>query len=89
MLDPVNLSGMTMLSRHSVEIYQGNGLTCNSSGNIWQQSSQLAEPLWTDHGLKRGIVHKLISTLKSTGWEQFIETTPITLTGEEKAIGIP
>ena len=43
----------------------GNELTCNSSGNAQAQSSQLAEPLWTDHGLKSGIgLLKLISTLK-------------------------
>ena len=30
----------------------GNELTCNSSGNTRLQSSQLAEPLWTDPGLK-------------------------------------
>ena len=34
-------------------------------GNTWPQSSQLAERLWTDPGLKSGIsVHKLISTEK-------------------------
>ena len=32
----------------------GNELTRNSSGNSWPQSSQLAEPLWTDPGLKSG-----------------------------------
>ena len=32
---------------------------------MFAQLSQLAEPLWTDPGLKSGIsVHKLISTLK-------------------------
>ena len=40
------------LSRHSVETYLGNELTRNSSGNIRPQSSQLAEPLWTDSGVK-------------------------------------
>ena len=43
----------------------GNELTCNWSGNTQSQSSQLAEPLWTDPGIKSGIsVRKLISTLK-------------------------
>ena len=43
-------------------MYQGNKLTRNSSGN-WPQSSQLAEPLWTDPGLNSGIsVRELIST---------------------------
>ena len=43
----------------------GNELTRDSSGNTWSQSSQLAEPLWTDPGLKRGIsLRELIPTLK-------------------------
>ena len=43
----------------------GNELTCKSAGNTQTQSSQLAEPLWTDTGLKSGIsVRRLISTLK-------------------------
>ena len=43
----------------------GNELTRNSSENTRSQSSQLAEPLWTDPGLKSGIsVRKLISTKK-------------------------
>ena len=38
----------------------------NSSGNTWPQSPQLAEPLWTDPGVKSGIsVRELISTLKN------------------------
>ena len=37
--------------------------TRNSSGNTQSQSSQFAEPLWTDPGLKTGIsVCELIST---------------------------
>ena len=43
----------------------GNELTRNLSGNIRPQSSQLAEPLWTDPCIKIGIrVLVLISTLK-------------------------
>ena len=43
----------------------GNELTCNSSGNTRSQLSQLAEPLWTDPGLKSGIsVRELISSFK-------------------------
>ena len=43
----------------------GNELTRNSSGNTRLQSSQLAEPLWTDPGLKSGIsLHELISTFE-------------------------
>ena len=34
----------------------GNELTRNSSVNTRSQSSQLAEPLWTDPGIKRGII---------------------------------
>ena len=54
------------LSRQNVGIYQEtNELTRNSSGNTGTKSSQLAEPLWTDPGLKSGItLHELISTLK-------------------------
>ena len=43
----------------------GNELTPNWSGNTRLQSSRLAEPLWTDLGLKSGIsLRELISTLK-------------------------
>ena len=56
-------SGLTMLSRHSVGTCQGNEVTCNSSGNSRPQSSQFAEPLWTNPGGKSGIsVRELIST---------------------------
>ena len=34
----------------------GNELTLNLSWNIRPQSSQLAEPLWIDPGIKSGIV---------------------------------
>ena len=41
----------------------GNELTGNSSGNIRPQLFQLAEPLWTDPGIKNGIsVLELMST---------------------------
>ena len=41
----------------------GSELTRNSSGNTRSQSSQLAEPLWNDPGLKSEIsVRELIST---------------------------
>ena len=57
-------SGLSMVSRHNVGTYQGNDeLARNSSGNTQPQSSQLAEPLWTDPGIKSGIsVRELIST---------------------------
>ena len=52
-----------MLSGHGVGTYQENELTRNLSGNTRPQSSQLAEPLWTDPGVKSGIsVRELIST---------------------------
>ena len=41
-------SGLTGLFRRSVVTHQGNELTRNSSENARPQSSQLAEPLWTD-----------------------------------------
>ena len=48
-------SGLTMLARHRVGTYQENELTRNSF--------ELAEPLWTDRGVKSGIsVRELIST---------------------------
>ena len=52
-------SGLTMsLSRHSVGIYHKPGPQAQGG-----QSSQPAEPLWTDPGLKSGIsVNELIST---------------------------
>ena len=52
-----------MLSRHSVSTHQGNELTHNSSGNTRPQSSQLAEPLWTDPSIKNGISVRELSPL--------------------------
>ena len=50
------------LSRHSVETYPETS-SHNPSGNI--RSSQLAEPLWTDPGIKSGMsVRELIATSK-------------------------
>ena len=68
----------------------GNELTRDSSLNTRSQSSQLAEPLWTDPGLKSEIsVRKLISTLKkkkkSAGGECIVEHFPKILAREEKA----
>ena len=48
-------SGITMLSRYSIGTPQGTEFKRNSSENARPQSSQLAEPLWTDPGLKSGI----------------------------------
>ena len=63
----------------------GNELTRNLSGNTRPQSSQLAEPLWTDPGLKSGIsVQKLICTSKAENeWSNIL---PKILASEEKAI---
>ena len=48
-------SGLAMLLfRHSVGNPSRKELTCNLSENIQPQSCQLAEPLWTDPGLKSG-----------------------------------
>ena len=54
---------MPLSTTHSCENRSGNELTRNSPGNTQPQSSQLAEPLWTDPGIKSGIsVRELIST---------------------------
>ena len=72
--------GLTMpLSRHSVGIYLENKFTRNLLGNFWRQLSQLAEPLWTDPGIKSGIsVHEQISTLKKKvqAWNQWSNILP-------------
>ena len=45
--------------------YLSEKFTRNSSRKTWPQSSQLAEPLWTDPGVRSGInVCELISTTK-------------------------
>ena len=81
-------TGLTMPpSRHSVGTYRRNKLTCNSSGKTWSQSSQLAEPMWTDPGRKNGIsVHELISLkniFKNTGGEWIVEhSSKILMWGE-------
>ena len=69
MLDPTKSEWADYAAvKHSVRSYQGNELTRNLSGNIRPQSSQLAEPLWTDPCIKIGIrVLVLISTLKKKG----------------------
>ena len=53
------------LSRHNVGTYPEMSLHATHQGDTQPLLSQLAEPLWTDPGLKSGIsVLKLISTLK-------------------------
>ena len=67
----------------------GNELTRNSSAKTWLQSSQLAEPVWTDPGLKSGItVRELISTSKKKKKaceERMVEHSPKILASEEKS----
>ena len=57
-----SLSGLIMpLSRHSVGTYRETSSQATHRGTL-THSSQLAEPLWTDPGLKSGIsVRELIS----------------------------
>ena len=51
----------------------GNDLTRNLSGNIRPQSSQLAEPLWIDPGLKSRIsVRKQISSYEKKKMAQAV-----------------
>ena len=60
-------SGRTMpLCRHIVGTYPETSLHATRQGKFTQpQSSQLADPLWTDPGLRSGIsMRDLISTLK-------------------------
>ena len=87
-LDPTKLEWPDCAAiQAECEKLSGNELTCNSSGNTRSQSSQLAEPLWTDSGLKSGIsMCDLISTLKkSVGGEWFVEHSPQILTHQEEA----
>ena len=51
-----NQSGLTMpLSRHTVETYIEMTSHAPHQGTLGQKWSKLAEPLWTDPGLKSGI----------------------------------
>ena len=64
--DPSKSEQAMSLSRQCVGIFSGNELTRNSPRNTQSQSSQLAETLWTDPGLKSGVsLWELISTLKN------------------------
>ena len=82
------------LSTHSVDTYPETSSHAILSGNIRPQSSQLAEPLWTNSGMKSGIsVRELISTLhfkkkkklKTPGGKCTVEHSPQILASEEKA----
>ena len=74
------------LSRQSEGIYQETSSHATCPGKVGQ-TSQLAEPLWTDPGLKSEIsLRKLISTLKkkSAGREWIVKHSPKILTHEKK-----
>ena len=84
-------SGLTMpLSRHSVGTYHEMSSHTTRQGTL-SQSSQLAEPLWTDPGIKSGInVRKKISTVfqkwqKHAGGEWIAKHFPKILAREQKA----
>ena len=68
-------------------LLSGNELTRNLSGNIRPQSSQLAEPLWTDLGLNSEIsARELISTWKKAqAGNEWPNVLPKSLASEEKA----
>ena len=55
---------MTVLSRHSVVIYQENELSRKLSRNARPHPSQLAEPLCTDAGLKSWMNMRELTTIK-------------------------
>ena len=59
-------NGLTMpLSRHSVGSYQETSSHVTRKGTLGHSRLRLAEPLWTEPGLKSGIsIRELISTLK-------------------------
>ena len=62
-------SGLTKLSKHGVGTCQRNELTRYLFGDIRPQSSQLAEPLWSDPGVKsESGSHGLISIFHLGGW---------------------
>ena len=67
-LTQLSRSGLTIpSSRHSVGTYEKTSSHATRQGNSRPQSSQLAEPLWTDPGLKSGIsVRDLIFIKKKT-----------------------
>ena len=64
-LDPTKSEWASYAVEARVRTYRGNELTHVQLGNTRAQSSQLAEPLWTDLGLKSRIdVCELICTTK-------------------------
>ena len=69
--------------RQSVGIYQETSSHATRQGTL-SQSSQLAEPLWTNPGIKSGISASY-PHLKSAGGEWIVEHSPRILAREEKA----
>ena len=81
----------TMLTMHRMGTYQENELTRNSSGNTRPQSSQPAEPLWTNPDLKRWNLYaqadlRLLKKKKkkTAGGEWIVEPSPKNLAMEGK-----
>ena len=73
------------LSSHSVGTYQETSSHATRQGTLCQ-SSQVAEPLWTDPRLKSASARDLISTLKKKcKWGMIVEHPPKILAGEGKA----
>ena len=69
-----------LLSRHSVGTYQEMSSHATHQGTLGFKSSQLAEPLWTDPGIRE----ELHFENKSAGMEWMIEHSPKILASEEK-----
>ena len=91
-------AGLTVLSRHGVGTYQGNELTCNSSGNSRPQLSQLTElqvenesshlPLESSQAKRRDHHQPFppplpFVTLQRTVWLAFFEACGITYYGRD------
>ena len=78
-LDPSKSEWTDYTVQHCPVLQCGNQLTCNSSGDACPQSSQLAEPPWTDPDLKSGIcMSELVSTCKKkrASGEYFVTFPP-------------
>ena len=78
------------LSRHSVGTYSEMSSHATCQGRFGHtQSSQFAEPLWTDPGIKSGISgRELIIYFKKTKkrrWGIMVKHSPKILTSKEKA----
>ena len=76
------------LSKHGMGTYQATSSHETGQGTL-SQSSQLAEPLWADPGLRSGIsVRELISTLKKKkpqAGNELSSILPKSFAHEEKA----